>query len=385
MDATEIILGKKRHKISTNEDNFIGVELQSYEKTLSYTEDSYYIDSYQRYYKEKDESQRHRMAFTITPFCSNVLFNVLSEPVYMEGSDSAITITKDDKVIPNFNGYKSGAINREKLIEDTGYSHPYTSASQYPIVYHCGLDIFNNHLLRNKEFAVVNITSGTTRDEEFNTIKDYARDGSGKTITEEILYVSPDNGQVNTTATDIHLYQYGTIMSYEDSITNNLIESNGWFGFLNATTLPIDNVTIGSKKFSINKCMNNNKAWEQIDMYPDRSLFSFAPKLNKFRGRVEKNWDYCLTYPVSADTENDLINGGLKCRIYFPNVDEWGDSLLNMENATITLKSAIRHNLAAGEYVNLYGASDAIMGQKTANPAQIVSVGLNGKDKEHYF
>ena len=34
-----------------------------------------------------------------------------------------------------------------------------------------------------------------------------------------------------------------------------------------------------------------------VDMYPGRDLYTFLPKYNKFRKRIEKNWNYCMTYP----------------------------------------------------------------------------------------
>ena len=45
-----------------------------------------------------------------------------------------------------------------------------------------------------------------------------------------------------------------------------------------------------------------------IDLYPDRSLFSFIPKENKSRNRLENNWDYCLTYPFENYTGNTLVS-----------------------------------------------------------------------------
>ena len=47
----------------------------------------------------------------------------------------------------------------------------------------------------------------------------------------------------------------------------------------------------------------NRNACEFIDLYPDRTLFSFLPKYNKYRKRAEKNWDYCITYPKSKDSK----------------------------------------------------------------------------------
>ena len=385
MESTKILLGEKRHKLGVNEDNFIDVELQSYEKVVPNTEDTLNIDAYNQYFKEKDESNKYRLAFTITPFCSNVLFNVLTEPVYKEGSNDCVAVTGQKTSIEGFERYKAiSNYTRAHLVRDTGFSHPKTNRYGYPIVYHCGYDIFSNHFLRKKEFNVVN--SARTIDVDFNTLSDYLRDNTGEITKERILQIK--NGVVDTSEKQVHLYQYDTVMPYSDAILENLIETNGWFGFLNPTTLPINNLTGGDgEKYSVNKCMNNNKAWEQIDMYPDRSLFSFVPKINKFKGRTEKNWDYCVTYPFSSSTENDLVQNqdtgvnGLKCKM----ITEINYTYLENEGAMVTFKSFFRHNLTPGGYVILSFVESGSKERKTANPVKVEGVGYNGADPEHYF
>lgn len=387
MESTKILLGEKRHKLGVNEDNFIDVELQSYEKVIPNTEDTFNIDAYNQYFKEKDESNKYRLAFTITPFCSNVLFNVLTEPVYKEGSNDCRTITSiSGTSIEGFERYKAitSGYTRAHLVRDTGFSHPKTNRYGEPITYHCGYDIFSNHFLRKKEFNVVN--SAKTIDADFNTLSDYLRDNTGEITKEKILQIK--KGVIDSEETPIHLYQYDTVMSYSDAILENLIETNGWFGFLNPTTLPINNLTGGDgEKYSVNKCMNKNKAWEQIDMYPDRSLFSFVPRINKFRGRTEKNWDYCITYPFASDIRNDFVQNqdtgvnGLKCKM----ITEINYTYLENEGAMVTFKSFLRHNLTPGGYVILSFVESGSKERKTANPVKVEGVGYNGADPEHYF
>lgn len=397
MESKKILLGKGKNKLSVNEDNNIGVELQSYEKVLPYTDDSYHVDAYLQYFKEKDASEKYRLAFTITPFCTNVLFNVITEPVFKEGSNECIAVTgvsfEDEQEIPGLLYKPSYKINRPNLIRDTGFSHSKVTNSNTPIVYHCGYDIFNNHFLRKKEFNVVNFTSTTYINpnskecNKFNTIEDYLRSNIGDFEKENILQLK--NGNVNTVPTLVHLYQYDTLYSYTDAVFNNLTENNGWFGFLNPTTLAINNYKLGDEWVSINKCMNNNKAWEQYDMYPDRSLFSFVPKINKYRGRAEKNWDYCVTYPKYSDFSHPLVTytggnlkvNGLRCKI---DANFNADALDN-ENTLVTFKSFTRHNLAVGGYVILSFIESGSKEKKTAIPAKIISLGKGGYDSEHYF
>lgn len=392
MDDIKILLGKSRHMHSANEDNFVGVELGVYEKVLPPTEDMYSVDAYQQYFREKDASDKFRFAFTIVPFCSNVLFNVITEPVYAEGSNSAFTLYYCDKKASNanpFSDYNPRPLDTHAAIMDTGYSHPNTSKTGIPLVYHCGYDIFNNHFLRKKEFNVVNrVNDSTSQNKEyFNTIRDFLRDHNGNVVTEKILQIKED--KVDTGDTDVHLYQYDTIRSFSESVFDNLVENNGWFGFLNATTVPIDNFTgvTNGKKYSLNKCMNNNKAWEQIDMYPDRSLYSFVPKLNKYKGRIEKNWDYCMTYPSGMETDNSLVTNqklnitGIQCKM----ITRLTEEHLENGNAVVTFKTFLRHNLHPGGYVMLSFIENGLNERKTTTPAKVISLGYQGKDSEHYF
>ena len=385
----QILLGSSRHKTSVDEDNFIGVELTSFEKEMPFTEGAYTVDSYEQYFKERDNSDKHRFVFTITPFCSNILFNVLTEPVYKEGSTDCFTVT--DQEIPQdknpFKNYNERKIDRYQVIRDTGYSHP--KINEYPLVYHCGYDIFNNHFLRKTDFTVVN--KSAKDNVVFNTIEDQLRTGNGDVVNEEILQIKYNTTKLNSEPVPLHLYQYSTIKSFSESVVDGLVENNGWVGFLNTTTIPVKNIDAAdeNKKYSINKCMNNNKAWEQIDMYPDRSLYSFVPKINKFRGRVENNWEYMITYPFYSFDEHDIVryskNGlvvpGLKCEL----VTELYRDLLEDENTPIVFKSFVRHNLRPGEYITLSIIMKGGNERKTAFPVKIFSVGQNGEDGSHYF
>lgn len=73
--------------------------------------------------------------------------------------------------------------------------------------------------------------------------------------------------------------------------------------------------------------MNNNKACEIYNMYPDISLFSFVPKYNKYQQRKESNWDYCLTYPYLSDVE------------MFKTVNDGKDGILIVATGTCVINS----------------------------------------------
>lgn len=385
-NKTDILLGSAKHKLGTNEDNFIGVELSSFEREILSTEDSYVVDLYKQYFKEKDSSQNYRLAFTITPYCTNVLFNVVTEPVYKEGSDKCFLFTKtsiDSRRIADINAYNESykgirAICLSGLVEDTGYSHPNAGA----VKYHCGYDIFNNHLFRKRNFVIVNKLSDSIPAEKkkyFNTIRDYVRDYNGKIRKNNLLR---SNGAGNIVGQlEERLYKIATIDSYSQSIANNLTERNGWLGFINASSIPVDNYHGNS----INKIMNDHEVGDFIDMYPDRTLYSFVPKYNEYRKRVESNWDYCITYPFSSTSENYLIKNeeleisGIKSKLvsHFNSLE---DISLNT-----TFKSLIKHNLSEGDYITL-SFIDQDNNVKTTKMLRVVNVGINdGEDSDYYF
>jgi hypothetical protein len=80
-------------------------------------------------------------------------------------------------------------------------------------------------------------------------------------------------------------------------------------------------------------------------------LFSFTPKFNKYRKRVEKNWEYCITYPYAKDIE--LLN--TICG------SENGEIATNFKVVTnafgirlLQCTSYFKHNLKTGDKVNIY-------------------------------
>lgn len=415
----KILLNEKKHKRSINVDNKINVELSTDARVMPSGDAQGTLDQYNQYLKEKDESQKYRLIFTINPICSNVLFNAITEVVYQEGSNDCKFFGKTGtSMTPSalkYYNYKTkkkeetANLTREEAIRDTAYSHPDIG----PYVYHCGYDIFNNHTLRKKEFNVVTpITEKSKNPEGFNTIRDIMRtyDGEGVTRLTEKVTVGGDG---KTPANNIlstgnwysaRLYNTGNIMSFAESIEENLVEDKGWMGFINPTTLGIVNYKYKDgntlHEVVINKCMNNNRACEQIDMYPDRSLYSFVPKINKYRdNRTEANWDYCLTYPYRSTTltaVTDVVEhqkyhiNGLKAHTVDVELGKLdGDS--GIEN--VLFKTDLRNNLTSKSLIEL-----TIIGEGTAytnntpinvvtinTPVNVVSVGHNGDDTEHYF
>lgn len=386
----KVFLNKKRSKNGINKENNLNISLTNENKILPFSDIVENVNAYEQYIKEKKNSQIYRLSFNITPVCSNVLFNKITEIVHHEGGGDCTVfnaehpigdVNKNEK-LKQYCIYKNISPNnlkRSDLIKDTGFSHLECGG----LVYHCGYDIFNNHTLRKKEFNVVN-KLGDKKYSSFNTISDYRRNSQGDFI------IGTKNGNKEFYE---HLYTNDNIYSFEDSINENLAEKNGWIGFINPNGLNINNYN----NVSLNKCMNNNKGCEMIDMYPDRSLFSFIPKINKYReNRIEKNWDYCLTYPFENFYDNELVqyqckNGikinGLKAKI----VDDiFEDDFIDIdEGAIVTLKTIIKNNFNINTLINIVLIGENKKGEEIIevldNNEKIARVGMNGKHKEYYF
>jgi hypothetical protein len=204
----KILLNKKRSKKSVNKTNFIPVELNRemslyHDEILTET-----VDVLNLYNEEKDKTTKHRFIFTLYPICTNVLFNKVSEIVYKEGSPDAKIITNTG----NFNTYTSGKsisqqkFNRLQAIRNTEYSN-----NVFNMTYHCGADIFNNHLLRSKEDITVQkkLNGKTQYSEVYDS--DYKSISSGST-TNGFRAISSDSfntlGDVNRTYNGQFIYSY---------------------------------------------------------------------------------------------------------------------------------------------------------------------------------
>ncbi len=306
------------------------------------------IDKLQLYNEEKDTSNNFRLIFTINPICSNVLFNMRTEVIKAEGSTTdCVALVKDKNesysgdVAPSEQyAVNTSPLNRKQAIKDTEYSHP--DIGQW--VYHCGLDIFNNHKLRSNSFIYISKVKDGENCDSYNTLWDYKRDKNGVKV-EEVLIDSP-----STADSEAHVYQLDNVLTFQEAVEQNLILRNGWYGFVNEGSIEIPNGKISG--IYVNKIMNNNKACEVYNMYPDISLFSFIPKYNKYQQRKEANWDYCLTYPYYSDknmfkTINDDKDGIL--------IISTGTSFINNETYH-WYETKLPHNLSVGDYVRLYTA-----------------------------
>lgn len=400
-DTKKILLNSSKSKTSVNKDVLLSIDISSDEKKLPSEGITANIDQYKQYIKEKDKSNKYRFVFTINPVCTNVLYNHITEitqeignNVYFYGSASAKTIScQNNKYVR----YKYGditltGVTRETLIRDTGFSHKDCGN----FIYNCGVDIFNNHHFRHDGFVIVNQKKSNTKCENFNTISDLLREYDGSVVKIAI----------NTGETSSHLYNRGTFKSYTDSLRDNLIERDGWFGFINPTGLDIKNFEQNGVSASINKAINNRKACEFIDLYPDRTLFSFMPKKNSRLKREEYNWDYCITYPYKNydknklvslldDGNNPILNGILTnfCNKYGNKMSvEEIIGLLSVEErnefSDVLLCTRIKNNIISGDYLRIHLVAETNNKKKyytIKSNIKVRTTGIGGYDANYYF
>lgn len=370
MNQFKIRLNKTNSVNSVNKDNMVDVEFQQTTNPYMFTTDiKDTIDQYEVFEAERSNCTNYRLITTIKPFCSNVLFNPITEIVYKEGSDDCVLATDNgtteikegkDKI------YGEIEPKRAQMIRDTEYSR-----KEINFEYHPGTDIFNNHILRNTSFKIVNPTTNKG-DNDFNTISDFLR----RYDTKPIDYNKRASITDINTKQKKHLYDADDILSMQngDAINNNLMEENGWFGFVNKSSVIAKKNE--NKKWvdeGFNKVINNRESCEFIDMYPDRTLFSFNPKYNPYRHRPEYNWDLFLTYPYENDYDNVLISGGLLVKSI--------ELAFNSVGRRIVLFSTYtKHNLSIGTAFNLY------INENKIENILVNSLGnVKKEDEEHYF
>ena len=360
------------------------------------------------------------MIFTVNPVCTNALYNAITEPVYLEGSDSATSLVEsavslfDKSVFPegtmNISGQTLGAgnqfnVDQKYAVRDTEFSHSRIGNFKY----HCGYDIFNNHLLRTDDFEHAMLADevddrGFKKNINiFNTIFDFAIDYSGNTVKRDI---SDSQGPVigSIKLDEIRMYQLDNIKTMNTAFYDELRSVDGWYGFYNSGYINIPNGELSGTSIALNKILNNESSCGFVDLYPDRTLYSFIPKVNRYRKRIERNWDCTIVYPYKNDY--DMFNrvmvgfsGGdedwqafkevypdrvpnavrvISNKIVYNNV---GDELIEMH-------SLLRHTLSPGDTVRFYYQDeDEISGiTRYSYPVVVVNVGdSNGDEGNRYF
>lgn len=412
---------------SVNKEAFVNVELQQHTKVFPFPSVSETIDQREVFEQERENSTKYRLILTINPYCTNVLFNAVTEIVQHEGTNEKdkLIIASDSGIRPSIKNYtiqgKANDVTNTDMVRNTEYAN-----GDDPLVYHCGYDIFNNHILRNQSFKLVNpLTSNSykfqnTSDQSqvknnFNTIRDIMRYSDGKEIKlTRRTDVKTIQGVENLDSQNYarHLYLKDDILSLIDSINVNMSEQNGWWGFYNRSS-------IASCKYDgdewndmkISKIFNGkyfdgsqeqeHMACEFIEMYPDSTLYSFNPKYNVLQNREEQNWDICITYPYDKDDGKDkiLINGstdeldndgnpiyvnGLLLASYKQTKGTSGQDIL-------LFRSLVKHNLKVGDKFKLFYSprnynAESHFKEIKDRQFEVVNIGnLEGDYLDYYF
>lgn len=379
----KILANSAKSKSSTNVNNINNIEFEQSARVLPYSGFNGTLDLYTLFENERSESNKYRLVFTINPILTNVLFNANTEVVKGEGGenpelvDNRISVSDghNDETDEDVKIYGDKSPDRLKMIQNTEYSR-----IGLDYVYNCGYDIFNNHLFRNKSFKSVNMPN-KYGEVDFNTIKDFMRYNNGQDVLYNKRIDLKTKPELNLKK---HLYDFEDIKTIDESINDNLVEENGWFGFVNSANINtrevggVKNGSIYLNSMNINLPMNNLKSCDFVDMYPDRTLFSFVPKVNNILNRLEYNWNYCLTYPYKNLYNHVLIQGngvnGLKCQYIIKQNGFRG-------NNTFIFRMLLPHNLNIDDEFYLYKD-----GQKLGAPLVVGGVGdLKGKNKKYIF
>lgn len=347
----EIFNTKYEAKRGNSSDNYIGTSLVNNRRLLPTEDFTTVIDEVETYNEERENSDKIRLIVTINPICTNVLFNRITEVVYKEGStdckclnafsssdnigDTITSMAYDKKTLgksmSDFNR-KSDAFGSVTLTRDTQLSR------FDDVEYKCGIDIFNNHILRSQSFKSVCKQNGDNN-KDFNTLFDTMREWDGTVVSG---YATDSNNRK-----DLHLYLAEDVLPYDESVDTNLIEDNGWLGFTNTGKILTYN---DGEPMQINRVINNMPSCGFVDMCPSRDLWYFTPKYNKYQNRFEKNWNYCLTYPSASTTDVSFIDKQTKgLKVYYFD-DEMSAGSMNL----CKIVSFCKHGLQLNDVVNLY-------------------------------
>ena len=400
MDA-KIFLQSHLSKKSSNTSNGVNVQFKGRRKLLPTNDVSEIVSQYDQYLLERESCNKIRLTCQVNPICTNVLFNPITEIVRYEGSNNVELLNyiegKGSKELLNcIDGRSIELKNTDLLYKDinvlcssSSSSNHHTNAirdtqlsnTKNGFIYHCGLDILNNHLIRSNTFKT--ICRRDNDSEVFNTISDTMRDVSGNQVIETLYFPVSSSVEGHKKDVEAHIYRYDDILQFDESISNRLIKKyDGWVGFYNRSKIKSYSNFENGDIMDIERPIMYKNGGDFIEMYPDRSLYSFVPKFNKYRNRIEKNWEYCITYPSSSTTEGfeSIINGDLKSlkAIYFDENSQ-GDN----GGSQLVIYGITKHGLKVGDFVNIYNTY--IEDGKTVNEVVAYSAEVTNVVDDYIF
>ena len=398
MDA-KIFLQSHLSKKSSNTSNGVNVQFKGRRKLLPTNDVSEIVSQYDQYLLERESCNKIRLTCQVNPICTNVLFNPITEIVRYEGSNNVELLnylegkgstdlkntdllykTTDVLCSSNLNGNSGSGKHHTNAIRDTQLSN-----TKNGFIYHCGLDILNNHLIRSNTFKTICRRDKNSNSDSnvFNTIGDTMRDVSGNQVVETLYFPVSSSIDGHKKDVEAHIYRYDDILQFDESISNRLIKKyDGWVGFYNRSKIKSYSNFENGDIMDIERPIMYKNGGDFIEMYPDRSLYSFVPKFNKYRNRIEKNWEYCITYPSSSTTEGfeSIINGDLKSlkAIYFDENSQ-GDN----GGSQLVIYGITKHGLKVGDFVNIYNTY--IEDGKTVNEVVAYSAEVTNVVDDYIF
>ena len=398
MDA-KIFLQSHLSKKSSNTSNGVNVQFKGRRKLLPTNDVSEIVSQYDQYLLERESCNKIRLTCQVNPICTNVLFNPITEIVRYEGSNNVELLnylegkgstdlkntdllykTTDVLCSSNLNGNSGSGKHHTNAIRDTQLSN-----TKNGFIYHCGLDILNNHLIRSNTFKTICRRDKNSNSDSnvFNTIGDTMRDVSGNQVVETLYFPVSSSIDGHKKDVEAHIYRYDDILQFDESISNRLIKKyDGWVGFYNRSKIKSYSNFENGDIMDIERPIMYKNGGDFIEMYPDRSLYSFVPKFNKYRNRIEKNWEYCITYPSSSTTEGfeSIINGDLKSlkAIYFDENSQ-GDN----GGSQLVIYGITKHGLKVGDFVNIYNTY--IEDGKTVNEVVAYSAEVTNVIDDYIF
>lgn len=353
-DTIKIRLNKSVSKNSTSRKTALNLNLSGKQSLIPH-DDMYGNISLEDVYKsERGSCEKVRLICEINPIITNVLYNSITEIVINDGAYNANLLNLNEvSDLPS--GKDCGKTTSFKWTEYECTRD--TQLSSYENVsFHCGKDIFNNHIFRGSQSSV--ILEYKPGNDYYNTLFDFQRNKSGRMVMNDdsVLSYFPSAPRDNTMRTT-HVYTTVDSMTFSDSVEYNLKELNGWVGFYNPAKLQI----IGGDNpgnTNINRVINNTRGGAFISMYPGIDEYTLVPRYNKEMDRYENNWNYCLTYPSSSTTKGFVfINEKLgSLRIF--EIDTNGTKSDGTKETLVTTYSV--HGLVDDDTINIYNNEESI-------------------------
>ena len=185
MDNLQILLNKEKSKESVNINNSLTINFVGSEKLLPCDPMITSLSEIDVYNNERENCNKIRLTVNVNPICSNVLFNNITEIVRNEGTEKVeclnygenygnLKLTDDEVFCKEKNAFTyDDKLNSVYLRQVNAIRDTQLTSEKINFKYHCGIDIFNNHLLRSKTFKTIcPYPRISDKEETFNTINE---------------------------------------------------------------------------------------------------------------------------------------------------------------------------------------------------------------------